>query len=565
MKRIASIVTGLFGLACLAGCSPGTDTLAQVGNAVITRADFDEAALRSGSPYAALGDTGRALLLDDLVKRQLLIEAAKQQGYYRDSVFVAFTSSIRDQVSRNALLEAFAPAVPVSEAEARALYDRQAVEAHLRVIMVGERNIAAAARAELDRGIDFALVAARFNAPGQIPAGGDIGWVQAGSLVRALDPAVTDAPIGQVVGPVEQLYVGWFVVRVEERRTAERPPYDQVRDRVVDAVRQRKRSALAQRAAQRLSAAYQIKVDHEGAAFMSERLKPRTEDLLRMNAPPDPNLTEDEKRTVLATWTGGQYTLGDAWTRIQGGEVAAPNVWMLPQVQRWIESQVFERVLRAEGEHRLIGEEPKNARTIRDRQDNYLVEQFYNREIVQHIALTEGDLRTEFQRRAGQMSSLEAADIRMAVVIDSAKAIAVLDHGAHAGGLVQALALAQAGSDAANFTVTYPSESPVWQTLQPRLAAMRPGELTGPFQVPGGWLLIELVRTRYGASTFESLTPGALDQLRSSAIDRLREARFLQVTDSLRKSISVTVRRDRLARIPWPPPAAAVPALGSGG
>jgi len=563
VKRIASIVTGLLGLACLAGCSTRTDTLAQVGNTAITRADFDQAALKSGGPYAALGDTGRALLLEDLVKRQLLIEASKQQGYYRDSVFVAFTSSTHDQVARGAMLEALAPVAQVSEAEARALYDRQKVEARLRVIMVADGRVAAAARAELDRGMDFAVVAARFNEHGQIPAGGDIGWVQAGSLVRALDPAVTDTPIGQVIGPVEQPFVGWFVIRVEERRTAERPPYEQVRDRAIEAVRQRKRSALAQRAAQRMRMVYQIQVVPEGAAFMAERLKPKTEDLQRSNNP-DPNLTEDEKRTVLATWTGGQYTLGDAWTRIQGGEVAAPNLWVLPQVERWIESQVFERALRAEATARLVAEEPDHARAIRERQDNYLVEQFYTREVAQHIALTEADLRAEYALRAGQMSNLEAADIRMAVVIDSAKAIAVLDHGAHAGGLAQALAMAQAGSEAQNFSVTYPSQSPMWQTLQPRLAAMRPGEMTGPFQVPGGWLLIEMVRTRFGAASFEALTPGALDQLRSSALDRLREVRFTEVTDSLRRTIRVTVHRDRLARIPWPPVGAA-PALGAGG
>ena len=65
--------------------------------------------------------------------------------------------------------------------------------------------------------------------------------------------------------------------------------YEQVRDRAIDAVRQRKRSALAQRAAQRMKMAYQIQVVPEGAAFMSERLKPKTEDLLHTNTPPDPN------------------------------------------------------------------------------------------------------------------------------------------------------------------------------------------------------------------------------------------------------------------------------------
>jgi hypothetical protein len=333
---------------------------------------------------------------------------------------------------------------------------------------------------------------------------------------------------------------------------------------MVEAVRQRKRSALAQRAAQKISAAYQVKVQPVGVAFMSERLKPDTQQLQQNPVPADPRLTDAEKMTVLATWTGGSYTLGDAWDAIQHRGVQGPNLYMLPQVTRWVEGQVFERALLAEANQRRIAEDAVPARTIRDREDNYLVEQFYNRQVAQNIGLTEGDLRAEYQLRAAQLQGLRSASILMTVVTDSTRALAVLDHSAHGGGLAQAVAMAKAGSEVAPFTVNYPSQSPIWQGLEPRLASMRPGETSGPFQVPGGWLLIQMVKTERGAQTFEALDPGSLDQLRNSAIERLREARFISLTDSLRAKIPVSIRRDRLARIPWPP-AGAAPAFGSDG
>lgn len=565
MKRILLAAAVLATALLLAGCSSRPDELAKVGSTVITRADFDVAALRSGAPYAALGDTGRTLLLEDLVKRQLLIEAAKQGGLYRDSSFLQYIGNIRDQVVRERLLEDLTPAaVAVSEAEARAFYDRQATEARIRVILTADKAIAEAARAELEGGMDFVLVAARYNTAGQVPAGGDIGWVQPGTLVANLDPIVSSAPIGKVIGPIEQPYVGWFLVRVEERRKAERPPYEQAHDRMVSAVRQRKRSALAQRAAQRITAAYQIHVNKEGAAFMSERLKPNTEELLKNPTPPDPHLTDSEKATTLATWSGGVYTLGDAYDALQKRGIQGPNLYVLPQVTRWIEGQVFERALMAEGTQRRLAEEETPARIIREREDNFLVEQYYNREIAQTIFVTDADLRAEYALRSAQLEGLRSADILMAVIPDSVQALAVLDHAAHGGGFAQAATMAHVRSQVSPFTVHYPSQSPVWQQLQPRLNAMRPGETTGPFQVPGGFLVIQMVSAQHGAQSFEELDPQTREQLRSNAMDRLREARFVALTDSLRAKFPVVVRRDRVARIPWPP-AGSAPAFGSGG
>jgi hypothetical protein len=308
-----------------------------------------------------------------------------------------------------------------------------------------------------------------------------------------------------------------------------------------------------------------VRVNPEGVAFMAERLKPDTEQLLQNSAPADPNLSEAEKAIELGRWSGGVYTLGDAWDAISNRGVQGPNLYVLPQVTRWVEGQMFERALVAEANRRHFAEDPEPARMIRDREENFLVESFYNRNVGQQVPVTEADLREEYRLQAARMQGLQSADILMAVVTDSARALAVLDHTARGVGLEQAVTAAQAGTQVSPFSVKFPSESPVWQTLQPRLAMMRPGETTGPFQVPGGWLMVQLVRAERGAQTFENLDPGMLNDLQNRAQERLREARFLALTESLRQKFPVTIRRDRLARIPWPPPVTTPSPFGAGG
>src|SRR5690242_8870204 len=61
----------------LAGCG-GSPTLAQVGSRKITVADFEDAARNNGMQYPGTPDSAKSALLEDLVKRALLLEQANK-------------------------------------------------------------------------------------------------------------------------------------------------------------------------------------------------------------------------------------------------------------------------------------------------------------------------------------------------------------------------------------------------------------------------------------------------------------------------------------------------------
>ena len=66
--------------AWLAGCSAGPDVLAKVGDRAITRDEFLDVARRAQGQYPGTGDSAKANLLEDLIKRQMLVMAAEKQG-----------------------------------------------------------------------------------------------------------------------------------------------------------------------------------------------------------------------------------------------------------------------------------------------------------------------------------------------------------------------------------------------------------------------------------------------------------------------------------------------------
>jgi len=179
-------VAGLALIGTLGGCSSGHQVLARVGDRTITTADFMEVAQGAQAFYGNLPpDSAKARLLDDLVRRALLLEAAKRQGLDRDG---SMRREVEDQVLTAALAERLAPRqVPVSDAEIRQLYEWRRTESHTQLIYAVERGRADAAMNELTRGQTFTAVADRFNLPGMLPPGGDLGYLAPGALVNPLD------------------------------------------------------------------------------------------------------------------------------------------------------------------------------------------------------------------------------------------------------------------------------------------------------------------------------------------------------------------------------------------
>ncbi len=543
----------------LAGCAPSPRPLARVGDQTITTADFDDAAKINARQYVPMGDAGKDLLVDELVTRKLFVIAAKHAGVYQDTAFLDFGRTQKEQLERELMFRAMSGGdIAVSEPEVHAAWERRHTEAHARVVFVPNEATARQAVLELSRGADFADVARRFNAIGGVPAGGDLGWMTPGSLIPPLDDWLASAPIGKVMGPAEARGQGWFLMRVEERRAAEPQPYVQLHEQIQQLLLQRKQRAWLMRNADWLKQAYAVRVESGAAAVLSDRLR-HVADPTRP-APPTPG----EASQTLATWSGGVYTLGDAWEAVQKPGQTPPNVMMQSTVERWIENQVFDRVMLAEAAARRMTDDPEPKRTLEERLNGYLLDSYYSKAVIGAITVTDADMRAEFERAPERFAEMQSAELMTLTLPESLTTESFAMHVGHAASLRQAAEMTGLTGSLKQQTVRFPSADPLWQALQVRLKAMRPGEYAGPFPTQTGQMVIQLVSKQQRVPTWETLDPSVRGQLQTDVVNSKRNARQQAVIDSLRHAIPVSVDSTAVRRLAWPMEAL-MPGLGIGG
>jgi len=507
----------------LAGCGVGRGPLARVGSHTISRDEFLRVARAEQTRYPGAPDSAKARLLDDLIRQHLLIEAAKEAGLYRDSLFLdasrrAGEYILRERMSR----ELIGGPIAVTPGEVAALYRARAQEARCRIVFAWTADLARIASAELRGGADFAAVANHVNPPGVVPPGGDLGFVVPGTLPLSLDGPLRTAPLGQLIGPLEVPGQGWFLMRSVDR----------------------------------LRASAGIRVLPGAPERMVARLLPLAQ--AKEQHPEGPHLVETlstaEQASVLAEYRGGVYTLGDAATDLENPSGARPNLYMTPVVARWIESQVLNRVLVDEARRRHYDREPEFNTTLSQLQDRVLVEGYVAREVNARVAVTEQELRQAYQRSAPMFTRLEEARLLTATLEDSAVASHLVENAFPGGTLREVVATASLPVRVQSETVRFPSADPVWQTLEPRLLQMTAGEYAGPVRAARGWLVAQLQSKAQGPPSFEALSAQERSYLQGQALDRLRGGRILALTDSLRRVIRVEVHRERLRSIPWPVP-----------
>lgn len=548
----------LFALGLFTACSPDSQTIARVGNRAILADDMIATANALAARGALPADSTKIKLLNAMIQRELLVQGAQHLGLHRDTTFLDFRRKIEHDLLRDRMIsQLVAGPIEVSESEIEQLYRWREQESRARVIFTQNREAAGAALAQVRGGIDFALVANRFNPPGFTPPGGDIGFVPPGYLQPPLDDIVRTAVPGRLYGPIEAPPQGWFVIRVEERRPRKTEPLDRERAMLSEVIRQRKQVISVVRAVDRLKQEYAIHV-RPGAPqeLISRALRSLSDSTGRL-----PPLTLGESAAILADYRGGSYTMGDAYQELQGGAVSRPDFRSLPSVDHWLEARAIDRVLLSEANARKYEDDPSLQRALRERLNDYLIEGYYNREVLVKTLANEEQAAAFYARNPEAINSLGQVKVLTVTLRDSAAARQLLLAAPHMPGLREAVAAAGLGAPVQSQTVQYPAPDPIWMAIEPYLRSTPPGGYAGPFGLPAGWMVIQVVDKTQQAPPFETLPQGAKESLIAQATDELRQARLRAITDSLRTEFHVTVYTKRLDRLALPEPTIPLGAL----
>ncbi|WPZ36087.1 peptidylprolyl isomerase [Thalassobaculum sp. OXR-137] len=176
-------------------------------------------------------------MLNRAIDQILITKAARASGIADQDEVKARIEEAADQVIAEAYLTQTIAAEVTDEA-LRKRYEETIAgqtgdeEVKARHILLETEEAAEEVIAELEGGADFAKLAAEKSTGPSAAQGGDLGWFQAGQMVPEFSEAAFALEAGTYTKTPVKSQFGWHVILVEEKRTADAPSFEQVRDQL---------------------------------------------------------------------------------------------------------------------------------------------------------------------------------------------------------------------------------------------------------------------------------------------------------------------------------------------
>ena len=249
------------------------EVLAMVGSQGITPETFRDELARRGrlAPERYADSTGKAAVLEELIRSEAVYQRALAEGYHNDPQVVTRLKQMiaaryqEDQMAKQ-------PHVGVTKEEIADYYDRNldrfGKPAKSRVAMVElkvARTASAEKRAEVRQAMEllrsqivearsaeevFARIA-RDHSEHQASRyrGGDIGWLSAGEIPGGWEAAMVEAALrleqAGEISPVVETPTAFYLVRLTERHPASVRPLEEVREGIEYLItRQKEQTAI---------------------------------------------------------------------------------------------------------------------------------------------------------------------------------------------------------------------------------------------------------------------------------------------------------------------------------
>ncbi|MBY4594249.1 peptidylprolyl isomerase [Ottowia caeni] len=195
----------------------------------------------------------QAQMRDEVITREIFAQEAKKRGIEGSENFRTQMEMARQAVLINALFSDFQEKNPVTDAEAKAEYDRivgaqapaaGAKEIKASHILVEKEDEAKAIIADLKKGGKFEDIAKKQSKdPGSGANGGDLGWANPAGYVPEFAEAITKLSKGQTSDAPVKSQFGYHIIRVDDVRDAKAPDvpsFDDVKPQIIQQMQQQK-------------------------------------------------------------------------------------------------------------------------------------------------------------------------------------------------------------------------------------------------------------------------------------------------------------------------------------
>ena len=197
----------------------------------------------SGQPIAPEMDK---MIKDEVIAREVFMQEAARRGLAASDAYKQQMEMARQTVLIRALFEDFQKKNPVTDAEAKAEYDKfvQAnggKEYKASHILVESEDRAKAIIAEVKAGKSFEDIAKKESKdPGSGARGGDLDWANPNNYVPEFTEALIKLKKGEMTDMPVKSQFGWHIIRMDDERQAEMPKFDDVKPQIMQQLQQTK-------------------------------------------------------------------------------------------------------------------------------------------------------------------------------------------------------------------------------------------------------------------------------------------------------------------------------------
>lgn len=229
------ISSALIFCATIGGNVSAADVVARVNGQDITAADVDIAGkLYAGSTGSMPPEARMSMLVDALIEFRVVADAAKAAGFDQDEDYKRQVALLQEQVLRTMFVEKTAKST-VTDQMVKDTYETQVAkiprvdEIRVRHILLATEDEALAAMQAVKNGAAFEVVAAERSKDETAKTnGGDLGYASQEQMLPEIVEAVSKLKPGEIVTTPVKTSFGFYVVKLEDRRTRPLPPLEAV-------------------------------------------------------------------------------------------------------------------------------------------------------------------------------------------------------------------------------------------------------------------------------------------------------------------------------------------------
>lgn len=248
----------------------GPNELARVGDWVLTNTEFNERMqnLKTMIPEFDSADLGsKALVLEELIRQQLLVDDARKRGLDKDQEIRAAVEDFERTLLVQQVAAELTDDISVTEEDARTFYEenidelQEPPEYHIQEIVSYTQTGANDIRTEIESGADFAQVARERSKANSSSKGGDLGFVTEFPFEK-MEQEVNALSAGQLSNVFEGPD-GYYIVKLVEKRGGEARSFEEYRDDIIQGLTIRKQQEAVMEHLEKLAEQTTIEVNED--------------------------------------------------------------------------------------------------------------------------------------------------------------------------------------------------------------------------------------------------------------------------------------------------------------